>query len=141
MRGVRKVLIAVDGSHEVLRQGLQFADDEKCWVTVVKVVPENEGDLDLTGVHDVADVLDGGVARDVAQIRAIADRERALVKTRVERGEPSSRILAVAAQERCDVIILGARKQSWLRRLFGGNVIGKVIRRAPCPVLVLDAPA
>ena len=141
MRGVRKVLIAVNGSKEVLRQGLQLAGDERCWVTVIKVVPENEGDLDLTGVRDVGDVLAGGAGREVAEIRGIADATRALVKTRVETGAAHERILEVAEEERCDVIILGQRKRSWLRKLFGDNVVGKVIRRAPCPVLVVGASA
>jgi nucleotide-binding universal stress UspA family protein len=139
VRGVRKVLIAVNGSKEVLRQGLQLAGDERCWVTVVKVVSENEGDLDLTGVKNVGDVLAGGAGREVAEIRAIADAEGALVKTRVEAGAAHERILAVAQEERCDVIILGQRKRSWLRKIFGDNVVGKVISRAPCPVLVVGA--
>lgn len=141
MRGVRKILIAVNGSKEVLRQGLQLAGDEGCWVTVVKVVPENDGDLDLTGVKDVEDVLTSGVAREVAEIGGIADAAGALVKTRVESGAPHERILEVARQERCDVIVLGRQKRSWLRKLFGDNVVGNVIRRAPCPVLVVGAGA
>jgi nucleotide-binding universal stress UspA family protein len=141
MRGVRKVLIAVNGSKEVLGQGLQLAGDERCWVTVVKVVPENEGDLDLTGVKDVGDVLASGAGREVAEIRGIADASRALVKTRVETGAVHERILEVAEEERCDVIILGRQRRSWLRKLIGDNVVGKVIRRAPCPVLVVGAGA
>jgi len=141
MRGVRKVLIAVNGSKEVLRQGLKLAGDERCWVTVVKVVPENEGDLDLTGVRDVGDVLANGVGRDLAEIRGVADAEGALVKTRVETGAVHERILEVAEEERCDVIVLGRRERSWLRKLFGDNVVGKVIRGASCPVLVVAAGA
>ena len=141
MRGVRKILIAVNGSKDVLRQGLQLAGDERCWVTVVKVVPENEGDLDLTGVKDVGDVLASGVGREVAEIRGVAAAEGALVKTRVEVGAVHERILEVAEEERCDVIILGRQKRSWLRKLFGDNVVGKVIRGAPCPVLVVGAGA
>ena len=141
MRGVRKILIAVNGSKDVLRQGLELAGDEKCWVTVVKVVPENEGDLDLTGVRDVGDVLASGVGREVAEIRGFADASRALVKTRVETGAVHERILEVVEEERCDVIILGRQQRSWVRKLFGDNVVGKVIRRAPCPVLVVGTPA
>lgn len=141
MRGVRKILIAVNGSKDVLRQGLQLAGDEGCWVTVVKVVPENDGDLDLTGVKDVGDVLTSGVTGELAQIRGIADAKGALVKTRVESGAAHERILEVARQERCDVIVLGRQKRSWLHKLFGDNVVGNVIRRAPCPVLVVGAPA
>jgi nucleotide-binding universal stress UspA family protein len=141
MRGVRKVLIAVNGSREVLRRGLELAGDEKCWVTVVKVIPPNEGELDLTGVKDIGDVLESGVRREAAGIRAVADGEGALVKTRIEEGTIHERILAVAEEERCDVIILGQRRRSWLRKLFGDNVVGKVIRGASCPVLVVGAPA
>ena len=141
MRGVRKVLIAVNGSKEVLRQGLQLAGDERCWVTVVKVVPDNDGDLDLTGVKDIGDVLANGVSRDLAEIRGIADATGALVKTRVESGAIHERILEVAREERCDVIILGRQKRTWLRKLFGDNVVGRVTRGATCPVLVVGAGA
>lgn len=110
-------------------------------MTVVKVVPENEGDLDLTGVRDVEDVLANSVRRDAAEIGAIADAEGALVKTRVEAGPVHERILEVAEEEGCDVIILGQRKRSWWHKLVGDNVAGKVIRRAPCPVLVVGAGA
>ena len=139
MRGVRKILIAVNGSKEVLRQGLQLAGDEKCWVTVVKVIPSNEGDLDLTGVKNIGDVLESGVRRELAEIRNVAENEGALVRTRVEEGPVHEKILAVAEEERCDVIILGAQRRSWLRKLFGDNTVGRVIRGAACPVLVVGA--
>ncbi|GAB4544611.1 MAG: hypothetical protein Fur0020_13900 [Thermodesulfovibrionia bacterium] len=45
MKGYRKVLIAVNGSIDVLKSGLKVARDEGCWVTVVKVIPSNEGEL------------------------------------------------------------------------------------------------
>jgi nucleotide-binding universal stress UspA family protein len=141
MRGVRKVLIAVNGEKNVLRRGLELAGDEKCWVTVVKVIPPHEGDLDLTGVKDIGNVLASGVGGEVAEIRRIAAAEGTLVKTRVEEGGISQKILEVAKEERCDVIILGARKRTWWRKIFGDNVVGSVIRRAPCPVLVVGVPA
>ena len=56
MKGFRKILIAVDGSKGVLRNGLAVAKDEKCWVTVLKVVPQNDGGLDLTGIKNIRDV-------------------------------------------------------------------------------------
>ncbi|MBI4690885.1 MAG: hypothetical protein HY754_11580, partial [Nitrospirae bacterium] len=57
MKGYRKILIAVNGSKEVLRQGLKLAYDEECWVTVIKVIPPYEGDLNLTGIKNIGDVL------------------------------------------------------------------------------------
>lgn len=137
MKGYRKVLIAVNGSPQVLEQGLRLASDEKCWVTVVKVIPPHEGDLDLTGVKNIGDVLSSGADRAAAKIREIADQERALIKTRLEEGEAHKKILEVAREERCDVIIMGARKKNLLRRIFGDHTVEKVIRNSPCPVLVV----
>jgi nucleotide-binding universal stress UspA family protein len=139
MKGYRKVLIAVNGSREVLRQGLKLADDEKCWVTVVKVIPSNEGDLNLVGVKNIEDVLYSGADKAVSEIKETAAAERALVKTRLEEGDISGKIVEVAEEEKCDLIIMGAKKRGWIRKIFGDNVVERVIHRAPCPVLVVGA--
>lgn len=137
MKGYRKILIAVDGSKDVLTKGLRLAGEEKCWVTVVKVLPPNEGDLELVGIKNVEDVLTGGAEKELRVIRGIADSERSLVKTRLERGQIHDRIVEVAEDENCDLIIMGARKKNWLEKIFSSRIVEKVIRQAPCPVLVV----
>ncbi len=139
MKGYRKVLIAVNGSRDVLDQGLKLAGDERCWVTVVKVIPPFEGDLDLVGVKNIGDVLTGGGEKAVEEFRKQAEGEGALIKTRLEEGNVPQKIVEVAEEERCDLIIMGARKKGWISKLFGGRVVEKVIHQAPCPVLVVGA--
>ncbi len=141
MKGCRKVLIAVNGSLEILKEGIKLADDEKSWITVLKVIPPFEGDLDLTGVKSIGDVLDSGARRIAADVRRLADEERAPVKTRIEEGEIHEKIVEVAKEERCDLIVLGARRRKGgvLGRLLGDHVIEKVIERAHCPVFVVGA--
>jgi nucleotide-binding universal stress UspA family protein len=140
-KGYRRILVAVDDPREILEQGLELAQDEKCWVTVVKVVPPNEGDLSLVGIKDIRTVLDGKGEKDIADVKAIADRERALVKTRLEEGEAPQRIAELAEEEHCDLIIMGYKGgkgiAAFFRRLFSGNPIERLISMAPCPVLVL----
>jgi nucleotide-binding universal stress UspA family protein len=104
MRGFRRILVALDGSREILAPGLQLAGDEGCWTTVLKVMPENEGDLELTGIKDIDSVLTGEERQVRAAVRQSADDARVLVKSRVEEGGISERIVAVAAEERCDLI-------------------------------------
>ncbi len=138
MKGFRKVLIAVNGSKEVLRQGINLAKDEKTWITVVKVVQPYDGDLDLTGIKNIEDVLDDGGSKAATEIQRIADAEGALVKTRVETGDVPQRIVEVAAEERCDLIIMGSKKKKGLMsRFFGDHVVEKVINSASCPVYVV----
>ncbi|MBS1232416.1 MAG: hypothetical protein H6R42_70 [Nitrospirae bacterium] len=137
MKGYRKVLIAVNGSKKVLVEGLRLARDEKCWVTVVKVLPPNEGALDLTGVKNIEDVLSSDGATSVSEFNGIAKSEGMLIKTRLEEGDVHEKIIQVAEEERCDIIIMGAKKRNWLKKIFGDKVVEKVIHQAPCPVLVV----
>ena len=143
MKQVRKILIAVNGKMCVLHDGLKLAEDEQTWVTVVKVLPAYEGDVYLTGIKDIEDVLTSGERSVYKRIDGEARAERSLVKTRIEHGDPYEKILEAASEERCDLIVMGAaEKPSILRKLFGGDrTVEKVIRNAPCPVLVLGAAA
>jgi nucleotide-binding universal stress UspA family protein len=138
MKGYRKVLIALNGSKEVLEQGIRLAQDEKTWITVVKVVQPFDGDLNLTGIKNLNDVLDDGGAAAVREINKTAEAEGALVKTRLEQGDVPQRIVEVAEEEKCDLIIMGSKKKKGiLSRLFGDHVVEKVIDRASCPVFVV----
>jgi nucleotide-binding universal stress UspA family protein len=140
MKGYRKVLIALNGHKEVLEQGVKLARDEKTWITVVKVVRPFDGELNLTGIKNLNDVLDDGSHTAIAEIKRIAEAEGALIKTRLEQGDVPQRIVEVAEEEKCDLIIMGSRKKKgMLSRLFGDHVAEKVISRASCPVLVLNS--
>ena len=139
MKGYRKILIAVNGSKDALAQGLKLAQDEKCWVTVVRVIPPNEGDLDLTGIKNINEAFMGGASKEISGIKEIADKERMMVKTRLEEGKVCEKIVEVAEEEKCDLIVMGSERKSWLSRIFGENIIEKVIDMAPCPVLVVGA--
>ncbi len=139
MKGYRKVLIAVNGSKDVLTQGLRLAQDEKCWVTVIKVVPPYDGDLNLIGIKNLNDVLDNGARKEIDGIEDVAKAEGSLVKTRIEEGEIHEKIVEVAEDEKCDLIIMGTNKTNWLGKFFGKRIVEKVINQAPCPVLVVGA--
>jgi nucleotide-binding universal stress UspA family protein len=128
----------MNGSKEVLKQGIKLAQDEKTWVTVVKVVQPYEGDLNLTGIKNLGDVLDDGGTKALAEAKELAEAEGALIKTRLESGDVPDRIVEVAAEEKCDLIIMGSKKKKGiLSRLFGDHIVEKVIDRAPCPVFVV----
>jgi nucleotide-binding universal stress UspA family protein len=138
MKDYRKVLIAVNGSKEVLIQGLKLAGSESNRVTVIKVFPPYEGDLSLVGVKNIGDVLSGGMETAVSEIKDIAQSEGKFVNVRVEVGEIDKKILEVAEEEESDLIIMGASSQNSLKKLFLGNLLDEVSRQAACPVLVVN---
>ncbi len=139
MKGCRKILIAVNDSKDVLVHGLKLACDEKCWVTVLKVIPPYEGDLELVGIKNIEDILDSGGQNAISEIKDMAKAEGAFIKTRLEEGDVSEKIVDIAEEERCDLIIMGANKRKGIKKLFSGSVLEKVISRAPCPVMVVKS--
>ena len=139
MKGYRKVLIAINGSKNVLVQGLKLANDEKCWITVVKIIPPYEGDLNLTGIKNIEDVLDSGGEKAVSELKDLAESEGRYIKARLEEGDIHKKIVEVAEEENCDLIIMGAKKRNGIKKLFGDNVVKKVIDNSTCPVLLVKS--
>ncbi len=106
------------------------------------------------GVPNVADVSAGfaaAMARDQAREHAINEAYRKLgeqictqgvnlargvgathIATRVEDGDPADRILAVARETRCDLIVMGNRGLSDLKGLLVGSVSHKVAQLCAC---------
>ncbi len=56
-------------------------------------------------------------------------------------GDPASEILDSALQQDCDLIVMGTRGRTGLRRLLGGSVAATVRRDAACPVVAVQLPA
>lgn len=54
-------------------------------------------------------------------------------------GDPAESILEASVSERADLIVLGSRPRSSLRRLLIGSVSSRIARTALCEVLVVPA--
>ncbi len=52
-------------------------------------------------------------------------------------GDPANQIVQFAKEEDADLIVLGTHGRTGLKRLLMGSIAEAVIRRAPCPVLVM----
>jgi len=136
----KKILVAVDGSESsthALRESFKLAADEKCWITVVSVVPPYEGELELVGVRDVKTALKQPCEKALSVARDIAKTERALIKTVCEEGEIYERIVDLADAEKCDLIVMGRKGMSRLENTLVGSVTARVIGYAQKDVLVV----
>ena len=72
----------------------------------------------------------------VARANATGIRARAVLRV----GPPADTICQAAADERCDLIVVGTHGHRGLERLVLGSVAERVVRDAPCPVLVVKTP-
>jgi universal stress protein A len=57
------------------------------------------------------------------------------------RGSPVDEIVQFAERENVDLIVMGSHGRTGLSRLLMGSIAEGVMRRAPCPVLVVRQPA
>jgi len=55
-------------------------------------------------------------------------------------GDAASVIEQIVREHHCDLVVLGSHGRTGLEHLFRGSVAEKVIRRCPCPVLVVKYP-
>jgi nucleotide-binding universal stress UspA family protein len=136
----RKILVAVDGSESsrnAFRQAIKLANSEKCWITVVSVIPTYGGDLGSTAFGNVLAAMREPCEKALLEAEEIAKTERALIKTVCEEGEIHERIVDLADAENCDLIVLGRKGMSGLERVLVGSVAARVIGHSRRDVLVV----
>jgi len=62
-------------------------------------------------------------------------------ETRMVEGDPGRTLCALAEEVGATSIVMGTRGRGGIKRAFLGSVSDYVVRNAPCPVLVIGAPA
>ena len=140
----RKILVAYDGSasaRSALLAAKRIANEEKSWVKVVAVVPVYQGDLELVGVSRIKETIDGPGRKILAEATELAEENGLHVLTDLEQGEPFERIVHVADDEKCDLIVMGRRGISHLERELMGGVTARVIGHTGQDVLVIPEGA
>jgi nucleotide-binding universal stress UspA family protein len=141
-----KVLLAIDGSDASMSAVAATAAlpmPDGTTVEIVSVVPDSiapEGSVwpNVIRVDPPADrdrILDDVAQRllDVGGRIRVGDRT---VQVRVLEGRPATEIVGEATRFGADLIVIGARGLSTVRRLLVGSVSSEVVDHAPCPVLV-----
>lgn len=140
------VVLAADGSPEAQRAaeflGLlclpQWAE-----VTVVSVaeatvaLPAGEREP-VANVPEVVrrELLDAAEARAADVVKRLSACS-AQVRSAIRFGHPSGEILAAAREQDADLIVVGARGQTRAEPFHVGSVAQKVVKYAPCSVLVV----
>jgi len=117
----KRILVGYDGS-DAGQRALDAAADLTGYGSTLAVVSVTDGE---TADH----VLDD--ARELLLRRQVT----ALYVSR--RGDPADELVEVSRELESDLIVVGRRTQSALRRIVLGSVSSQVVRQAPCDVLVV----
>jgi len=140
MASYRKILVAYDGSASAkncLAVASHLAKEDKSWIKVLTVLPSYEGDLELIGVSKIKETIEGPGRKLLEEAREIADHEDVHILTNMTQGEPYDKIVHVADDENCDLIVMGRKGVNPLERELVGSVTAKVIGYTGKDVLVV----
>jgi|SRR5581483_8006839 len=137
----RTILVAYDGSPEAqaaARHAASLACDQHARLVLLTVVPSLAAHPVAPGTVAVA----RDIERDFAKTLREMTREMPLdvgVESRLTHGKPAAKILEVARELRCDLIVMGARGHGRLHDALTGCTSATVVRESQIPVLLVRA--
>jgi nucleotide-binding universal stress UspA family protein len=79
--------------------------------------------------------------REMQALKPKVERPEITLERRVVHGNPFLEIVRVAEEESVDLIVLGTHGRTGIKHFLIGSVAEKVLRKAPCPVLVVREKA
>jgi len=135
------IVVGTDGSpgaEAAVRKVIELVQGTDATVHLVCAYPGRTA-LERIGMSAKTDPIDlRGVAADV-----LARDERRFmeagfpVEKHVKEGDPAHSILDVANEQNAELIVVGARGNSGLRRFMLGSVSGKLAHHAPTSLLIV----
>lgn len=99
-----------------------------------------EGTLNAEHVRSVYESGRQWVTTRLEEWARQAHAEGRSVRTALREGVPHDEIVALATDERADLIVMGTAGRGGLGRALLGSVADRVLRLAPCPVMLVRQP-
>lgn len=126
-----------DNAREALQAALDFVESPSAIDVVYVMAPPTPpapgllwGDLDVEGMRGNA---------EKALATALAELGVSGCNTHVLMGTPATRLVEFAAERGSDLVVIPSHGRRGIDRWLMGSVAERVVRLAPCPVLVLRA--
>ena len=150
-RGVRRIVIGVDGSANALRavdfvgrmhpprggQVTLFTAVEHIGVPSHALAPRGVGTTVAAEVRRINAERTARAKQDLARAEATLTRAGWRVRTTVTAGAPLHDVLATVDSAGADLLVVGARGASGVRHLLLGSVAEGALNRCPVPVLMV----
>lgn len=136
---LRSILVPVDfsaSSQAALDYALKLASMHDSRLTLLHVIEPIHPDMlmDATHAHQARKAL----AHE--RLNSLWEKSRKLwpqTGHELRQGHPVTIITALAKRTRADLVVMGTQSLTGLNRALIGSVAERVVRTAPCPVLVV----
>lgn len=142
----RSILLATDlgaRSDRAFDRALLLARQWNARLVAATVVEENAAAAARMVLRDPPAWYRGEDPQHVAERQLLEDASArgVRIEVRVERGDPAERLLALAREEDCGLIVTGVARHEALGRMVLGSTVDRLVRRSPVPVLAVHRRA
>jgi len=100
-------------------------------------VPDRGATWGIAAAHEVEEDVKHLVERVLREASAMAEANALKYLCEIRYGRPAEEIIKAAEQYQCDLILIGSRGQSGVRRVTMGETGNEVVLKAPVPVIVV----
>jgi nucleotide-binding universal stress UspA family protein len=145
---IRRILVPLDfsqHSQKALSWALAMAERWRSHILLLHVVPRPSYPPMLMGSYfNVAEFeasLQADAETRAKEMVAQTGNKAVQIDTKIVIGEPFSDICHLAEQEKVDLIVMGSHGRTGLSHVLLGSVAERVVRHAPCPVMVVGKKA
>lgn len=146
---MKKILVPIDGSpasEKAAKKSIEIAQQYGSEVTFISIADfrgkytyVGDGVISLPINHSqISALILENQTKMLDAFTSIIDSKGIEVKKVVICGVPYEEILKYANETNCDLIVMGRRGFSKIKRFFVGSVTQRIISDAPCPVMVIN---
>jgi len=139
MAGIHTILHPTDfsdSSRSAFETACALARDYQATLLVLHVMEPSVSPLAGSSIPDPMRSIEGQhLTVDLPW--PIPSDPRIRLDHRLAEGDSALEILRLAERQRCDMIVMGTHGKTGVARLLTGSVAEEVLRKAPCPVLVV----
>lgn len=153
MKNLKHIVVAADlGDHSAsaLEAALDLAEVHGARVSLIHVVEPTptppgleafalEG-MPIDWVERVTDARHGVANRRLSELVSAHHRESIVVETKLLRGLLPDTLNEYLAQDQTDLLVVSSHGRRGVAHFFLGSVAERLMRTAPCPVLVIKPP-
>jgi len=145
---LKNILVPIDFSDyslKALQYALPFAKQHGAKITLIQVIepvyyPENFLGVLPPECEKVNIDRARAAKRQLADLRQLEIGLETPAEIVVRTGRPYEEIINAAKEHDINLIIISTHGHSGLKRVFLGSTAERVVRHAPCPVLVVREP-
>jgi nucleotide-binding universal stress UspA family protein len=143
MKRIKTVLVPVDltsSTKSLVDYALYIAESHNAVINFLHVVSDYPGDA-MIGSPYGEDYQEKAFVDSKHKVdQLVADSKQLCPGSNGEvvGGDPVNRIVEYAEKKKADLIIIGTHGAKGLEKMILGNVAEHVLRKSPCPVLIMN---